>query len=48
MQSKLQQLTALAFALAMIAPQLLALRPVDTAYGASFNAQLAETRDNMQ
>ena len=48
MKSKLKQLTALVCAAAMMAAQCLALRPVDTAYGASLNDQLAETRAKKQ
>ena len=48
MKSKLKQLTALVCAVAMMAALCLALRPVDTAYGASLNDQLAETRAKKQ
>ena len=48
MKSKLKQLTALVCAAAMMAALCLALRPVDTAYGASLNDQLAETRAKKQ
>ena len=48
MKSKLKQLTALVCAAAMMAALCLALRPVDTAYGAGLNDQLAETRAKKQ
>ena len=48
MKTKLKQLTALVCAVAMMAALCLALRPVDTAYGAGLNDQLAETRAKKQ
>ena len=48
MKSKLKQLTALVCAVAMMAALCLAVRPVDTAYGAGLNDQLAETRAKKQ
>ena len=48
MKQKIKRLTALVCAVAMMAALCLALRPVDTAYGASLNDQLAETRAKKQ
>ena len=48
MKQKIKRLTALVCAAAMMAALCLALRPVDTAYGASLNDQLAETRAKKQ
>ena len=48
MKQKIKRLTALVCAVAMMSALCLALRPVDTAYGASLNDQLAETRAKKQ
>ena len=48
MKQKIKRLTALECAVAMMAALCLALRPEDTAYGASLNDQLAETRAKKQ
>ena len=48
MKQKIKRLTALVCAVAMMAALCLALRPVDTSYGASLNDQLAETRAKKQ
>ncbi len=48
MKSKLKQLTALVCAVAMMAVLCVTLAPVNTAYGATLNEQLAETRAKKQ
>lgn len=48
MKQKIKRLTALVCAVAMMAVLCVTLAPVNTAYGATLNEQLAETRAKKQ